>query len=374
MSLALQAQAQPLPPGYWQRPLAPQGEAPVRWSRIESSLRPQDCGLCHPDKLADWRTSPHAKAFSPGLVGQLLTYNAEDTRSCMACHAPLAEQTQAFETARRQGNAALPSAQGLAAAGNSCGGCHLRQYRHYGPPDRRSNAVGPTPSTDPHGGAIRTKAFESSDFCGACHQFPQNLAINGKPLENTLAEWRASPAARSGKTCQSCHMPERRHLWRGIHDAAMVRSGVQARFSAQPGQAVFRLINSGVGHAFPTYVTPKAVLTGVALDISGHVIAGSEKHIVIQRQVAFTGDVWHEISDSRLLPDQSATLSVPWPPSGRVRFWLEIDPDDFYHRETYPSLRRDLPENSAAARLIAAADARATASPYRLFETELRRP
>ena len=42
--------------------------------------------------------------------------------------------------------------------------------------------------------------------------------LNGKPLENTYEEWRKSPAARRGLQCQNCHMPDRRHLWRGIHD------------------------------------------------------------------------------------------------------------------------------------------------------------
>src|SRR3972149_4806383 len=77
----------------------------------------------------------------------------------------------------------------------------------------------------PHNGAPRTPAFLRAEFCRDCHQFPPDgFALNGKLLENTYAEWKASPFARAGVQCQDCHMPDRRHLWRGIHDAATVRA------------------------------------------------------------------------------------------------------------------------------------------------------
>lgn len=368
------ASAQSLPPGYWNQPLAPQGVAPPRWSAPERSLKPDDCGLCHADRLKEWQTSLHAKAFSPGLVGQLLGLDAQDTASCMQCHAPLAEQREAFEAARRKGNAHLPAAQGLAAAGNSCAGCHVRAHRRFGPPQRDTGAVGPSDPSGPHGGVTRTADFAKSDFCAVCHQFSQDQAVNGKPLENTVVEWRDSPAARAGQTCQSCHMPDRRHLWRGIHDPEMVKSGLTPEFIAGTAGARFRLNNTGVGHAFPTYVTPKVVMTGVALDEAGKPIPGTERSHVIQRRVEFAGGEWVERSDTRLMPGQSATLEMPWPRSGRVQMWLEVHPDDFYDHDVYDGLLRELPKESPAAALIAEADRRARASRFRLFEREITRP
>lgn len=366
--------AQVLPADHWQRPLAPQGDAPAKWTARERSLKPEDCGVCHADKLAQWRTSLHSKAFSPGLVGQLLTFDAEDTAACMQCHAPLAEQRQAFEAARQKGTAHLAAEQGLAAAGNPCAGCHVRGNRRFGPPHRRTGAVGQSDPNGPHGGVMRTADFEKSEFCAACHQFSQDQAINGKPLENTNVEWQASPAASEGKTCQSCHMPDRKHLWRGIHDPDMVRSGVTPEFRADPSHAVFRLTNTGVGHAFPTYVTPKVMMMGIALDKAGEPIAGTEVSSIIQRRVESINGNWIELADTRLLQGQTATLEVPWPSSGTVRLWLEVHPDDFYDHSVYDGLLRDLPKNSAAAQLIAEADRRAQANRYRLFETVLRQP
>ncbi|MGQ0681816.1 multiheme c-type cytochrome [Bradyrhizobium sp.] len=363
-----------LPADYWRQPLASQGEAPRTWSPEERSLAPDSCGVCHSDKLGEWRTSLHAKAFSPGLVGQLLTYDAADAAACMQCHAPLAEQREAFEAARKKAEARPGADYGLADAGNSCGGCHLRSHRRFGPPQRDTGAIGQSDAAAPHGGVMRVPEFEKSEFCATCHQFPQDQAINGKPLENTFVEWQQSPAARSGTTCQSCHMPERKHLWRGIHDPDMVRSGLTPEFVAEPKRARFRLTSTGIGHAFPTYVTPKVAMKGIALDKAGRPITGSEVSHVIQRQVEMVDGDWVERSDTRLLPGQSATLEISWPESGRVKFWLEVYPDDFYHRQVYPNLLRELVAGSSAAKLIAEADRTAQASHFNLFETVTQRP
>lgn len=359
---------------YWRVPLASQGEPPKDWTPLEQSLAPKDCGQCHADKLAEWQTSRHAHAFSPGLVGQLLTYDAQDTAACMQCHAPLAEQRAVFEAARSLKVAHLPEKQGLAAAGNSCGGCHLRQYHRFGPPQRDTGAVGQSPLPAPHSGVFRTAFFESSEFCSVCHQFPASLAVNGKPLENTYAEWKASPQAAQGAMCQTCHMPDRRHLWRGIHDSAMVASGLTPQFKVDAEKARFELRNSNVGHAFPTYVTPKVVMSIVALDANGVPRPETLKSYVINRRVRYASDRWIELSDTRLLPGQSAVLEIPWSGSDRARAWLEVFPDDYYEHEVYPGLLDSLPRGSEAAKLIAEAKAEAAKSSFRLFETDLRRP
>lgn len=359
---------------HWRLPLAPQGEAPPRWSDEERSLDPAACGGCHEERYAEWRGSLHARAFSPGLVGQLLTYDGEQAAECMRCHAPLAEQHRDFEAARTRGVADRPEGQGLAATGNGCAGCHVRGHRRFGPPQRETGATGQSEETGSHGGVYRAAWFESSAFCAVCHQFPQDYAVNGKPLENTVAEWRASPQAARGITCQGCHMPGRRHLWRGIHDREMVASGLTARFLRDGREARFELTNSGVGHAFPTYITPKVVMRAIALDARGRALPETAASHVIQRVVTYQGGQWVEHSDSRLPPGGSVSLRLTWKGSRRIRMWLEVYPDDYYDHEVFDTLLAGLPAGGSAARLIAEADSRAAASRYRLFETELRRP
>ncbi len=169
-------------------------------------------------------------------------------------------------------------------------------------------------------------------------------------------------------------MPDRKHLWRGIHDPEIVAAGLTARFHVDAESARLELTNSGVGHAFPTYVTPKVVIHAVALDAEGTPQPDTAVSYVIQRTVGFAGGRWVENSDTRLLPGETASLELLWQDSDRIRMWLEIHPDDYYDHQVYAQLLGNLPAEGAAARLIAKADSRASTSGYRLFETELKRP
>jgi Cytochrome c554 and c-prime len=359
---------------YWRRPLAPQGAPPGKWSTLEQSLRPEDCGQCHRDQFEQWRTSLHAHAFSPGLVADALTYTAVATAECMQCHAPLAEQHAAFENARGLGMAHRPDQQGLAAAGNVCAGCHLRHYARFGPPQRGTGAVGPSKLTAPHGGVFRTTFFESVEFCSSCHQFDAAFAVNGKPLQNTVAEWQASPQASQGVTCQTCHMPDRQHLWRGIHDPAMVASGLAPHITADATGVRFEITNTGVGHAFPTYATPKVVMYAQGLDPAGAPQPEALRKHVIARDLRYENDHWIEVSDSRLLPGHSAVIELPWNASERIQVWLQVIPDNFYETEIYPDRLARASAGSAVAQLIMQAEAVAAKRSFRIFETELRRP
>jgi hypothetical protein len=191
-----------------------------------------------------------------------------------------------------------------------------------------------------HGGVTRTPAFLRSEFCASCHQFaPDGLALNGKLLENTLEEWRASPAARRGQQCQDCHMPDRRHLWRGIHDPDMVRRGVEialttSRKRYRPGQelrARLSLSTPGVGHAFPTYVTPRVLVRAELVDPEGQALAGSVEERAIGREVPL--DLSREIADTRIPAGGRFVLDYArrLERSGiALRVTVTVQPDHFY--------------------------------------------
>jgi hypothetical protein len=327
---------------HWAAPLAPQGPPPKGWSALESSLVPESCGTCHPVQHGDWRTSVHAASMGPGIAGQLVEMEAAErgsTLECHLCHAPLAEQRPLRRTA--VGIAANPVFEtALQHRGVVCASCHVRGHQRFGPPRRAGSLASATARAKlPHRGVTRTPAFLSSEFCRSCHQFNANgFALNGKLLQDTHAEWRASRFAREGVQCQDCHMPDRRHLWRGIHDRDMVRSGVEItvtpeRPTLSAGQdftLTLEVRSARVGHAFPTYVTPRVVLRGELHDPSGPV-AGSRREVVIGREVAL--DLSREISDTRLLPGQSARLiytSRVDRPDLRVRLSVVVEPDAFY--------------------------------------------
>jgi hypothetical protein len=220
---------------------------------------------------------------------------------------------------------------------------------------------------------MRTTAFEQSDFCGTCHQFGAETAVNGKPLQNTYVEWRASPQAEQGARCQT---PDRAHLWRGIHDKDMVAKGLTAAITADAEKARFVLVNSGVGHAFPTYAVPKVVMNLVALNADEASLPQTLRSHVNARSVRYddAANAWVELSDSRLLPGQSAAIELAWNGSERIHAWLDIIPDDFYATQVFPELIASLPSDGAANRLAHEALATARASSFTLYETELRRP
>jgi hypothetical protein len=366
---------------HWRVPIAPQGPPPARFSDLEKSLQPESCGTCHPAQLADWRQSVHATSMGPGVAGQLVELQANEPASavaCYACHAPLAEQAaHVITTEGLRPNPVFDPA--LRARGVPCAGCHVRAHERFGPPRRDGTLASAAPrDTLPHGGVTRTPAFLRSEFCRSCHQFaPDGLALNGKLVQDTYREWETSRFARAGVQCQDCHMPDRRHLWRGIHDPEMVREGltITVRASPEPPRrgetvtATLRVESTGVGHMFPTYVTPAVVMRAELLDGGGAPLAGSREEKVIAREVEL--DLSRELSDTRLGPGEAAELVYHRKveaPAARLRLRVVVFPDAFYTAFFEALLRQGAGRGEGQIREALAASRR---SGFTVFSQEL---
>ena len=355
--------------GYWVRPVPPQGDPPASLSDLEASLRPEDCSACHPAQYEDWQTTVHSGAYSPGLSGQLVNWeqNAFGTvQSCLVCHAPLSEQSARLPSGEEWApNSAYDP--GLRDHGITCAACHVRGNRRHGPP-RRDGSVEPSPDGSPHGGVTRTGFFEDSRFCAGCHQFgPGGAAPNGKPLENTYSEWERSRYAAEGVVCQTCHMPDRQHLWRGIHDPEMVRSGVTIEWVSEGAEAGLRITNTGTGHRFPTYATPEVLVRVELLDGDGQPIDGAAIEHSIARRIAYQGGAWVELSDTRLVPDSGVMVAVPLAPGARqARASISVLPDAFY-REVFEMMLVGMLSDTSRS-LLSEARRQAEASPFRIFD------
>jgi hypothetical protein len=323
---------------HWSDPLPAQGDPPKGFSPLEASLAPQDCGACHTAQYADWRTSLHAHAIGPSILWQLALMNQAEANRCLRCHAPLAEQKALMALDQgwpnRPRGAPPPHVPpDLHRQGLVCAACHVRAHERFGPPRQ-----GPAPAGAPsHGGFITSAAFEDSRFCATCHQFaPDGRRVNGKLLENTYEEWRASPAARAGRNCQSCHMPGRRHLWRGIHDPETVGQSLRreltvTRLDNATARAVARLRPREVGHYFPTYAVPKLYVT---LHLQCATCADRElaRHTIGR---TLDVDLTRELADTRLPPDGELVLNADFPvPPGntRVELRVEVAPGEHYER------------------------------------------
>ncbi len=352
---------------HWKRPVPVQGPAPEDWSPLETSLHPKDCGSCHPQQLADWQTSLHADAFSPGFSGQLIEGGLAQPhalRGCQRCHTPL-EELQPFGPG--PDHTAEPSAYDpeLRQAGLICAGCHVRAHRRFGPPRRAE--LPPLPEAIPHAGFETRPEFQESRFCAPCHQFFDRSGVN---VQNTYFEWKESPHAARGETCQSCHMPDRRHLWRGIHDREMVAAGVDVAWAEGDATALV-LTAHGVGHAFPTYVTPRVVMAIWQEDAAGQAIEGTRGEHTIGRKVNFRKG--EDVFDTRVPAGGTARLEYPRPPEpGAVALIgkVTVDPD-YHYRGVFEHYLPTLGDTKARA-LIAEALERSQRSSYTL--TELRQP
>jgi mono/diheme cytochrome c family protein len=340
---------------FWRFPLEPQGAGPAHLTPAERSLHPDRCGRCHARQFAQFRTSVHANAMGPGVLGQLVDANPRDVVSCQSCHGPLSEQSPVVPAEASPASAAMAAPDaGVATAespahagatanpvfdaelrpqGVVCAACHLRGRERFGPPQREGAHAALLPgSMYP---LTRLSRHERGDFCAPCHQHTMADAVAGRPALNTVAEWIASPYFARGVQCQHCHMPDRDHTWRGAHDPEAVRQAVHvaARVRRVGGEAsaLVTVENVGAGHAFPGTTTPAAVLTLEWLDAAGRRV-GVPVTDTIQRRLEWDGRALVERFDTRILPGEGRTLRATTrdPAARALRYTLVFRPDDFY--------------------------------------------
>ncbi len=298
---------------HWVYPLPPEGAPPKEYTALEASLAPESCGQCHVKQYREWRSSLHSRTVGPGLLWQLPLMDQQSANRCMRCHAPLAEQKALMATEYGWSSASSrphPSyvPANLFHEGLACAACHVRAHRRFGPP-----ALTPVSASNhlAHDGFTPSLAFEDSRFCAVCHQFPESgTRLNGKLLENTYNEWCNSGPGRAGQSCQSCHMPDRRHLWRGIHDPAMTAHALTATLHLtvlNRGRvwAEAKITNTGAGHDFPTYVVPEVVFTLQLTDPHGR-SKGEIARTIVERRVNI--DLTKEEFDTRIRSGESRIL------------------------------------------------------------------
>ena len=191
------------------------------------------CKICHPIQYDQWSVSQHAYAqLSPVFMAMQRTINAATSGTngdfCIRCHTPvgmnMGESTNISNLDRHP-----TSREGI-----TCVACH-RLNVEYGKVSGRIALVqgdvlepvfGPKGNAelarvlenpkeyqvvtkkDEAGRKIHTEVghfpqLSTSAFCGICHDV--NL-FNGFRLEEAFSEYKNSPAAARGESCQDCHM------------------------------------------------------------------------------------------------------------------------------------------------------------------------
>ncbi len=191
------------------------------------------CGICHPKHYKEWSVSQHAYAqLSPIYLSLTNKINELSNGSngdfCLRCHSPvganLGESTFESNLDRHP-----TSREGI-----TCVVCHRINMPYnkvsgrlalveggltapvFGPEgnsgvkqvlDKPEKFRVVTDEKEP-GRKIHTEAkvfqpIKTSTFCGSCHDV---TLFNGFRLEEAFSEYRMSPAAAKGVTCQDCHM------------------------------------------------------------------------------------------------------------------------------------------------------------------------
>ena len=309
---------------------------------VHLSLHPKlqakdSCGDCHAVIQQQWRSTLHAYALGPGVIGQFDLFEDDQIKDCLTCHAPMLDTTQ------HDGDI-LENSEAV-----GCKACHGRIDRSHSDPGENTSR-----STPGH------------EICVDCHQFgDEGILVNGKPLENTATEWLQSKYSQIGVTCIDCHMPAGQHQIKGIHDAEMTRSALSISAVIKGNQVIVSVTNRGAGHALPTYITPRIRVLWKQLD--GRVLEIAS----LQRKMTWhETDGWHEIEDTRLMPQQTRTLSfdIADDSKGSIEVW--VDPDADYYERVYPAIlgaMKELDSSSSSQSMIRDAMSKAGQSSYRLY-------
>ncbi len=191
------------------------------------------CATCHPDHYREWSVSAHAYAqLSPVFNAMHATIVKQTTGTngdfCIRCHTQVGMQLE--EPVFMSNLDRHPTSR----EGITCIVCH-RVNQNYGKVSGRTAIVegdifepvyGPSGNTvlkevleevskykvntdrskagrNIHTEVVKLDAMTTSGFCGTCHDV--NL-LNGFRLEEAFSQFKNSPAAARGESCQDCHM------------------------------------------------------------------------------------------------------------------------------------------------------------------------
>ncbi|MDJ0944875.1 MAG: multiheme c-type cytochrome [Kiloniellales bacterium] len=214
------------------------------------------CGTCHPKHYKEWSVSQHSYAqLSPVYmaINNFLNFSTSSSMGdfCLRCHnqvganlgeSPFISNLERHPTSRE---------------GITCVVCH-RVNKAYNKASGRIGlqegdllepVYGPTGNSElervlkdddyrvvtereQQGRQIHTQVkkfagISSSTFCGSCHDV---TLFNGFRLEEAFSEYRMSPAAARGETCQDCHMGKVQGVASGYaHGPAAEVGGVETK-------------------------------------------------------------------------------------------------------------------------------------------------
>lgn len=246
----------------------------------------ESCAVCHAEIYAMWKRSLHSGAVTDPIFDAAYTRAYRETageakKFCLRCHAPVAAYHRDLELQN-------PASR----EGVSCDFCHSISridLKRSGQPYTVSlDGIKRGPLGDaesPVHGVAQSNLHRKSEICAGCHEY---MTEEGLLIFSTYSEWRISPQAKEGKTCQHCHMPvtsgrtvveglgvERKeinlHNISGGHSTEQVRKAASIRIlrveRTRPtlAQVEVEVGNVGSGHDIPTGMPTRKLVLEVEL-------------------------------------------------------------------------------------------------------------
>lgn len=308
------------------------------------SLKSEDCGTCHKDYYAEWKTSTHAQAWND-MQFQAELKKESSPFMCINCHIPLQNQQEFLIKGLINGDIYRPVKEKnplfdkeLQKEGINCASCHVRN----------NVIVGVTGSTLAPHPVKKDPIHLSETLCISCHNANAVVTPTLACTFQTADEWKAGPFY-GKKNCISCHMPEtHRSLVEGFparksHFHSFPASGIPKHDTLKPAmlkslefytstlKKVYKLSdslrfsitlkNEHAGHRVPSGDPERFMLIDILLrDGNGKVLVKNQGRI---------GEAWEwypaakKLSDNNLNPGESRAYELKQLLNTKGKYTLE---------------------------------------------------
>ncbi|MFQ5756622.1 MAG: multiheme c-type cytochrome [Acidiferrobacterales bacterium] len=314
------------------------------------TLRAEECAACHQEFYQEWSTTIHSQAWTDPYFQVDWRFDREQ-QICRNCHTPLDRQQPqrvlGFHDKEKWDPILAPNPDfdaELQRQGVTCAVCHVRDGKILGPYGSEDAPHPVTKLDNPNQvcarchvvGGERWDTFFRFPPCGTVAEIRATAQGSDRNGEDEAGPW---PVGGTGEitvpdtaalNCVECHMPlverpivvggkvrrARRHVWRGGHDPAMVKSALELQLeevsSSSPAKRriSLTLTNVGAAHYVPTGTPDRHLTVRLRLlDANGGVIK-EEKHMV-KRTILwrpFIIDLW----DTRLPRGEPRTYTLEY--------------------------------------------------------------
>lgn len=323
--------------------VSPHFERPVPTDDIPevlASLSAKECAKCHSEFYDEWKTSIHSQAWTDPYF-QIDWKFDRSGQICKNCHTPLDKQQEetvlGFHDADKWDPIVEPNPDfdpELQHEGVTCAACHLREGKIRGPYGLTNTPHPVEKIENPNIICMQCHLVENDAWdtfftlppCGTVTEIRSTMKHQKQVAGERGISGEVVVPDESSLRCVECHMPlaerplvaggkirtTRKHLWRGGHDAEMVKSALETSFSEVTELADARrqfnvtLTNVGTAHYLPTGIPDRQLsIEFRVLDNNGELLERQEeiiKRIIIWRPFIFD---W---SDNRLARWQPKTF------------------------------------------------------------------